>query len=163
MDLIRKISLAKWKSSLIIGADYISADAITGCLRTSGNTLSVWKNESQEEYDQSILALLASLTSMETIDIVCVEAKELHQKNLELQETAGFTKAKGLEGLHRDIINLDHGSLKSVAEIIKDKVAGSKSIRFTKKDIKTILGKAVAEGKVDIVDLPEKIRDELSK
>ena len=163
MELIRKVSLAKWKNSLAVGPDYISADAITGCLRTTGNTLSVWKAETPEEYDQSVLALLASLTSMETIDIVRLEAKELESNELELAETDGDTRAKGLEGLHRDIINLNHGSLKSVAEIVKAKVAEDKSIRLRRQDIKEILNKAVAEGVVDIDTLPDKIRAELLK
>lgn len=163
MELIRKVSLAKWKNSLAVGPDYISADAVTGCLRTTGNTLSVWKAETPEEYDQSVLALLASLTSMETIDIVRLEAKELESNELELAETDGDTRAKGLEGLHRDIINLNHGSLKSVAEIVKAKVAENKSIRLRRQEIKVILNKAVAEGIVDIDALPDKIRAELLK
>ncbi|MBM0283432.1 hypothetical protein [Pseudomonas chlororaphis] len=163
MELIRKISLAKWKNSLAVGPEYISADAVTGCLRTSENTLSVWKNESEVEYDQSVLALLASLTSMETIDIVRLGVEELEQKNLELAETEGDTRAKGLENLHRDIINLDHAALKSVAEIVKAKVAENKSIRFRKPDIKVILNKAVAEGVIDIDLLPDKVRAELLK
>lgn len=163
MELIRKVSLAKWKNSLAVGPDYISADAVTGCLRTTGNTLSVWKAETPEEYDQSVLALLASLTSMETIDIVRLEARELESNELELAETDGDTRAKGLEGLHRDIINLNHGSLKSVAEIVKAKVAENKSIRLRRQEIKEILNKAVAEGIVDIDTLPDKIRAELLK
>ncbi|WP_448145329.1 hypothetical protein [Pseudomonas silesiensis] len=163
MELIRKVSLAKWQSSLAVGPDYISADAVTGCLRTTGNTLSVWKTESEEEYAQSVLALLASLTSMDTIDIVCLGAEELKEKDLVLAETEGDTRAKGLENLHRDIINLDHGALKSVAEMVKSKVASNKSVRLRKQEIKAILKKAVADGVVDIDTLPDKIRAELLK
>ncbi len=163
MELIRKVSLAKWKNSLAVGPDYISADAVTGCLRTTGNTLSVWKAETEEEYDQSVLALLASLTSMETIDIVRLGIEELEQNDLELAETEGDTRAKGLGSLHRDIVNLNHGSLKSVAEIVKAKVAENKSIRLRRQDIKAILSKAVADNIVDIDTLPDKIREELLK
>lgn len=163
MELIRKVSLAKWQGSLAVGPDYISADAITGCLRTTGNTLSVWKNESEEEYAQSVLALLASLTSMDTIDIVRLGVDELLSRDLVLAETAGDTRAKGLESLHRDIINLDHGSLKIVAEMVKSKVAENKSIRLRKQEIKAILKQAVDEGIVDIDTLPDKIRAELIK
>ncbi|ORM48820.1 hypothetical protein B6D51_04975 [Pseudomonas chlororaphis subsp. chlororaphis] len=100
---------------------------------------------------------------METIDIVRLGVEELEQKNLELAETEGDTRAKGLENLHRDIINLDHAALKSVAEIVKAKVAENKSIRFRKPDIKVILNKAVAEGVIDIDLLPDKVRAELLK
>lgn len=163
MELIRKVSLAKWKYSISVGPDYISADAVTACLRTTSNALSVWKTESEEEYAHSVLALLASLTTMDTIDIVRFDVSELNANNLMLAETAGDTHAKGLEGLHRDIINLDHSGLKSVAEIVKAKVANNESVRFRKPEIKQILKRAVDDGVVDIEALPDKIRAELLK
>lgn len=163
MKLIRKVSLAKWKQSLAIGPDHISADAVTACLRTSNNTLSVWKSDSDEEYPKALLALVASLTSIETIDVITLTAEELDSNNLILESSPGETIAEDYKGLHRDIVDLDHAALKVVAELVKQKVSDNQSTRLTKPILREMLKNAVKSGEVNPESLPDKVRVELLK
>lgn len=163
MELLRKVSLAKWKQSLEVGPDHISADAVTACLRTSNNTLSVWKTESGEEERKALLALAASLTSLETIDIVKLSAEELLDRGLVLEATPGDTVARDYIHLHRDIVNLDHGALKVIAELVKEKVRDGHFTRLRKQELRTMLQAALKSGEVKIDDFPEKIRVEVLK
>lgn len=41
--LVRKINRAKWMQNDILSEQDVSADAITICMKTVGNTLSVWQ------------------------------------------------------------------------------------------------------------------------
>lgn len=72
--LLRKISHSKWECNKGRAPDNISADAITGCTRTSNNTLSVWVSDSIDFQDESvekiIVALATTMSEPATIDLV---------------------------------------------------------------------------------------------
>jgi hypothetical protein len=126
VKLIRKVSLAKWKGCLESDADYISADAVTACLRTTGNSLSVWKADSEEEVKCALLALAASLQRLDAIEYVILEETDLKIGNLGIENTMVDIPVNTPKELHHDIVNLDHGALRVVANLIKKEVSENK-------------------------------------
>ena len=55
--LVRKINRAKWLQTDIAHGDDISADAITNCMKTTSNRLSVWEVESEARIEEAALAI----------------------------------------------------------------------------------------------------------
>lgn len=163
MQLLRKISVAKWKASLKLGDDYLSADAITGCLRTSGNTLSVWRFSNDEEARQSLLALGSSLTKIETINYITLAVSDLEEDALRLVDSEGKTAAIASNILHRDIVDLDHGGLAKVAVHVKKKVKLDDFKTLSKGELKKMLVEGIASGALDAEILDKKLLQEIQK
>lgn len=163
MRLLRKISVAKWKASLKVGVDHLSADAITGCLRTSDNTLSVWQFSNDEEARRSLLALGASLSKIETINYVTLNSEELEGDDLVIKSSLGQTAAVESNSLHQDIINLDHSSLERVAIHVRKKVQFDEFETLSKGELKKLLCDGIASGALDVSRLDKKLLAELEK
>lgn len=163
MKLIRKISVAKWKECLKVSPDHLSADAITGCLRTQNNTLSLWCSDSDEDNKTSILALGSSLTQIATINFVYLDSDVLAGDSLEIIESIVPTAVTNGAILHRDIVNLDHAALERVALHVKEKVANDDFSTLTKNELREILIKGIKDGSVDESKLDKKLKSELDK
>jgi len=54
---VRKINKAKWLRADIVNSAEIPADAITNCLRTQQNNLSVWRIKSEDEIENAVIAI----------------------------------------------------------------------------------------------------------
>ncbi|WP_457977192.1 hypothetical protein L0Y47_13200 [Ectopseudomonas composti] len=163
MKFIRKISLAKWTNSLESDIDGFSADAITGCLRTTENTLSVWKCETEEEIEQSTLALLASQTRIDKLDIVKIDRGDVEERKLSVVESPGHTAAEVYANNHADIAGLNIDSLRLFAELVKEEVANGRSIRIGKADFIKRLQSGIAKGVIVESALTKEILAELEK
>jgi hypothetical protein len=100
--LVHKISRAKWEAT--IGRNKISADAVTGDLRTKNNELSLWKIASLEraELEKVATALAASGQRVDTIDVAWITVKELRRRKIRLQDSPGITAAVAYKNLHVD-------------------------------------------------------------
>ncbi len=163
MKLIRKVSLAKWKGCLENDADYISADAVTACLRTTKNSLSVWKADSEEEVKCALLALAASLQRLDAIEYVILNEDDLISGNLGIENTEVDIPVNTPKELHHDIINLDHGTLKVVANLIKKEVSAEKHARLSRSQAKKILIEAINKDFIKKEKLPAKLLEGIEK
>lgn len=133
MYLIRKISRAKWESNSSLLPEEIGADAITGCLRTFNNSLSVWQCgqvQREEDIKEAILALAASMERIDKIDVVIIDKSALEEKGIALEPTPGNTPVEDLRDKHLDIIRLDTSRLCLIAQYIAEKIRrNTKKIR----------------------------------
>jgi hypothetical protein len=161
MNLIRKISAAKWQDCLSISATHITADAVTACLRTQENTLSLWSFTNDDEHAKSLLALACSLTSLSTIDITYISPQELASQSLTIHPNTASTPATKSNSLHVDIVNLDYSLLEKVANIVKANVANGDFKRITKPEIRKILISAIEQGEINSSALPERLQRDL--
>ncbi|WP_133240964.1 hypothetical protein [Kushneria phyllosphaerae] len=144
--LLRKISFVKWEPNKERTVDHFTADAITGCTRTSKNTLSVWKSETcdfdSDEAKSLIVAMASTMEKPDTIDLVWLEQTWLENNHIQIQETAGNSRYNAMNHLHRDLYNLDHKALGIVGAHIVDRL---KIDHFSKRFSKTKLIQIVAE------------------
>lgn len=171
--LVRKINKAKWFQVDIKTSKDVSADAITLCLKTNQNCLSVWRIESETELDEAILAIVSAQDRLEAIDIVVLDESEILKNNIEIENTPGFTPVSDLINHHRDLKNLTLSKLKNISNLIvdyllmdedrdKDKFPLSK-VRLTKRQTLDVLKKGIERGMLKIEDLRDSVKQEVSK
>lgn len=161
MYLVRKIAIKKWDSSSS-GADKISADAVTGDLRTSGNSLSLWCcQDSQDSQLQEVVLALASVQDRpQKIDIAWIEKQEAEDKGIKFKATAGNTVVENLQEMHIDAIDLDLGKLGLIAELIADAVRNKLQIkRFSVREVSNLIKDAVETGRIN----PDNLKDDMKK
>lgn len=159
--LVRKINKSKWLQ-VDIFTDYdVSADAITNCLKTTKNTLSVWSIEDDNFIESAVLAIVASQDRLETIDVVILEESIL-EKDITIIESDGLTPVLSLVKSHRDLGELTFAKLEIIKNHIVDRIRSEKCIRYTKGKTKQILLKAIDEGILKIDDLNESMKSKIS-
>lgn len=165
--LARKISRAKWVPCTYIPQDGIRADAITACLRTQQDTLSVWQCQSLDnDIAEVVLALSTVMDRAETINIVLLDRENLNSDGLSLEETPNNTdtKIEDLRSRHVDIINLDMSKLCIVARHVAAKTRDNTDcFIFTKKQVKELICKAIREQRLKINDLKQPMQTEIQK
>lgn len=160
--LVRKITRSKWNGCDANIADPLLSDAVTNCLKTTSNTLSVWYAPDEKSIETAKLALLATLERFDAIDIIVIESKDVDNSKLPLLETNGDTQAKSLGSLHRDICVKTIDELKLAAKLVQAKVVTNSVTRIMKGQFKDIIKKAVADKLILAEDLPEKMAKELA-
>jgi len=129
---IRKILMSKWKpkSPLPPNLNYlaIGTDGVTNCCKTDGNTISLWRVDSEELVsvnDKKVISTLATNGgSLSPIDCIFMTDEEIKELGLVIEQTEGFTLIPEIKGLHFDIRDLNLDSLSRLGYFINVKVAG---------------------------------------
>ena len=122
MFLARKIARAKWdaKRNIERGLEEgeISADAVTGDLRTQKDTLSFWRchTGANDDIEDAVLAIAAAGERLDKLDIVWLADNELQADGHTLKDTKGRTPVADLTEKHVDICKLDYVRLGKVAQ-----------------------------------------------
>lgn len=159
--LVRKINKAKWYQIDIENDNNVSGDAITNCLKTNKNTLSVWKIETEDDLDQAILALVANQDHLDTIDIVILEESSLLEYNLNIVASPGDTPVESLKDAHRDISELTFTKLGEVKDHIVERIRNQKLKRYTVGSLKKLLKKSIEQGLLKKEDLKEFVQQKI--
>ena len=159
--LVRKIEKAKWMQNDIISGEDISADAITNCLKTKGNTLSVWEVDTENHVEQAVLAIAASAQHIETIDVVLMNPEYLIESDVDYIQSEIPLPVEDLINMHHDICKITYKKLGIIAYHIADKIREQKIIRYTEGRLKGILKEAIEMGKLDIENLNYDVRKKL--
>ncbi|ASF16513.1 hypothetical protein FJD32_000795 [Shewanella sp. LC6] len=138
--LLRKFSLSKWQNNLENNHENYEADAITGCTRTKGNTLSVWQsattNFDDDEVKDLIVALAISMDEPATIDVLWLEENWLAESGLEIESKLANTKFSRINDRHKDLVNLDHSKLGIMAHhIVNQAKDTNKRKKFLKSEV----------------------------
>jgi len=160
--LVRKINRGKWPNIDKYDVFNISSDAITSCLRSSKNTLSVWKIDTENHLDEAVLALAANFQRLESIDVVLLDNHDLIKGNINCVQTKGITLVKDLEDTHYDLSELNYYSVGLIAEHITQRIFLKKIKRYTITDLKKIIKKAIDENRLRIEDLNESVRKRIA-
>ncbi|MDF7822141.1 hypothetical protein P1X15_31290 [Runella sp. MFBS21] len=92
---VRKYNRAKWEQN---NREYhfeeTPSDAITNCIKTSGNTLSVWEITDISQIDEAILAIASGMNNLDSIDIIFLDSDFFKTNNIQYEETEGRTPVK---------------------------------------------------------------------
>ncbi len=161
MLLVRKISKSKWFQIDIRKDNDVSADAITNCLKTTNNTLSVWSIENEDDIEKAILAIASNLDHIETIDIVILNDEVLQESGIKIITSKGNTPIESLKEIHRDLSELTFSKLGNVKDHIVERIRNDKLRRFTKGKLKKILRDAIEKGFLELDDLNESVRNKI--
>lgn len=165
MFLARKVSRAKWQLKEGFAKGEIPADAVTADLRTQGNKLSLWQcfSGATGEVEDAALALATVGDRVDKIDIVWISENDLRADGQDWNVTKGNTRVTDLIWCHVDVALLDFGRLGSVAYRILAAIEAGQIRRLTKKRVAKLIAKAVREKRVELADLEEKVRIEVSR
>lgn len=158
--LIRKINRNRWLQ-VAKAPDDISADAITGCMRTQRNTLSVWEVPDENKIDDAVLAIASAGHHLETIDVVQIDREHLEENKIDCIQTSGHTPVSDLVDTHIDLSNLAYKELGIIAYHIADRFRQDKVKRYRERQIKEILRTAIQKQRLDTENLSESIRRKL--
>ena len=168
-SLARKISRAKWEAVEAFAPDEIGADAVTSCLRTTGNALSLWECDADAddirswtpgagnpEVEAVVLALASSMDSLASIDILLLSREAIEATGLRLLATPehGLTPVEDLKPRHVDLTALDLVRLSMAATLIAGQVRGGGAVRrFRSVEIVQVLQRAIADRRLAAVAL----------
>ena len=165
--LARKISRAKWDAAEYLAEVEIRADAVTGCLRTSNDSLSWWHCEGDEQDVEEVALALATgpkTTKFEKIDVVVLPETDLLADGLASEPTEGDTPIKELRSRHVNVVKLDLERLAKIARILAPRIRSNDSVfHYTKVDLMTLVRKAINNKRLNVDDLNPKLRKELNK
>ncbi|HHR3292196.1 TPA: hypothetical protein ACS4NL_003905 [Klebsiella oxytoca] len=132
---IRKVTKSKWDWQNPINcnvvANALGTDGVTNCCRTSGNTLSIWKIDSEnldsEDDKKIVAALVTNGGSLSPIDCVFLSDEDIEGCGLSVSQEDGNSLISDVKSKHYNIINLNMSSVSALGLIIKKKVSGVKS------------------------------------
>lgn len=153
---VRKISRSKWEKGSSLDPD---ADAITGCTRTTYNSLSLWQidNNTANEIDKAILAFASSMERPEAFEIIVIEEEKINRV-LTIENSQMNSPYKAMNSKHFDIIGIKYTTLKVVADVILAEIAEGKTIKITKGQIVELLKLACSDGRIIKEEVNEKLR-----
>ena len=162
--LARKISRSKWASKPYLKPDAIRADAVTNCLKTTDDRLSLWRCENdQQDVDQVFLALATGsrISKIDTMHIVVLPEKELEEAGLTTENKGGDTAVQDLKSRHVDLVCLDLDKLGTLARMLASRIRNCQVVARTKKQIQTLVREAVSARRVQPDELSPELRNEL--
>lgn len=164
MFLVRKISRAKWPGDRELSGGEIPADAVTIDLQTDGNALSFWEcpTDESDDIEAVALALAAGRDSLQKLEIVWIADDEIIQGDVTIEKTVGRTPVTDLATTHVSMPRLDYSRLGTVAKFVVSALEANQHRVITKPRVKTMLVRAVEEGRIDVGDLKDKLRDQIT-
>lgn len=163
MFLARKIALAKWSTRPNLVEGEISADAVTGDLRTKGDTLSFWQchTESNDDVEEVALAIAAAGDRIDKLDIVWLSEDEMQADGQTLKSRQGRTPVAELAERHVDVCKLDYIRLGEIARRVVAAIDDERCRRFTKKKVKALLVTAAGKDRIDLEQLADGVKEEI--
>ena len=158
--LARKININNWPETLSNMSD-IGADAITQCMKTQSNAMSVFQISSEDQIDEAFLALASNADRLESFDVVLMDKAHILSQGMKLIQTAGITPIENLQKIHYDIADLCYSTLGPIAYHVFECLRDDYWKRRTKGELKDILRKAIDEGRLDPSGLKKGVKKDM--
>lgn len=153
---VRKISKGKWRNDS--DEPVIKADALTSCLRTSGNTLSFWRIDDLAQIEDAKLAIAASNSNLDTFDIVVFTSEEMEGFGAPIKATRGDTACRDLADSHRDLAELNSDHLIRVSHAVLQKVKADDIERVSMPKVKIMMLAAANSDRLDLDRLSDSVK-----
>jgi hypothetical protein len=155
--LVRKISQAKWQTFAHEDGKPVTADAVTGDLRTQNNNLSLWQISDLSELHEAALAIVSGQERLDAIDLAALDENELIEKGFSVQETLGSTPVKELQEIHRKVVSLTCNDLHPLAQVVISSFRQQRVTRIGKKRILDIVIDAIKNERLELSDLKKEV------
>ncbi len=109
-----------------------------------------------------MLAIAAAGERVDKLDVVWLADEELRSDGLSLADTNGRTPVEDLVTRHVDVRSLDYVRLGKIAHHVDRAIKDTRHHRFAKGHVKKLLLAAVGQGRINVYDLKDGIRAEIS-
>ena len=161
----RKFNRAKWERPSFISGGEIPADAITGCLRTQDNKLSLWDcADDNGSVEEAVLALAtgSKYDSLEKMHITTLVIADMKSQDLSLANTPGDTAVETLRQRHQEVDKLTLNQLTRFAELMAANIySDDHCFIFTRRDVARIIKTAISQQRLEGQNLSPKLLREL--
>jgi hypothetical protein len=150
--LVRKVARRKWELQEDQSGDFVAADAITACLRTTDNTLSTWECDGTEAgIDKAVLALAAAADRIDKLDVLILSKAEVEALDITLARTPQpDNPAVELQSTHVDLVGIEVQRLADLSRLMAKGIRELGKCRlYSKKRVETLLREAFASKKLD--------------
>lgn len=163
MNLVRKVSVAKWVGAEWASVDRIPADALSADLKTTGNTISFWLVDSADIGDEEVLrasvAMAAAMDKAESFDVISVPLQEF--ENCDVVESMGRSPYTEFCPQHRDVAALDDVSHIVLAKVLSRHIYEDRRRRITRAEILKALRSALTDGRLDRNEMKDSLVKQL--
>ena len=165
MFLARKIARAKWEPKRDLSEGEISAEALTGDLRTTGNALSFWRcgTGMDRDIEEATLAIAAGGDRLDKIDIVWLADADLLADGQALSDSLGKTPVTEFADRHVDVRRLDFVRLGKIARRVVASIQAERFRRLAKRRVRELVTMAVEQGRIDTDRLSDGVRAEIRR
>lgn len=163
---LRKITKSKWPKKENLNQDeiwkHVNADAVTICLKTTKNTLSLWKIESEENIEKGMLAMISNMERPDTVDFIIIKEEIFNKYSFSYNDKEGITPYKEFVNKHRNITNLTYQKMEDVIKAVIDVLMSEKNCyRLKSSKVKDMILEAVEQGKINVMELNPNMREKL--
>lgn len=150
--LVRSINRAKWNKNNKPTLNEVAADAITNCMETRLNTLSVWEINDMDELEDAVVAIASNSDSAEKMHFIWIEEKTLHDNGILLEQKDGITGLANFSQRHFDMEKLDYGKLGILATHTINAIFGNGEYYkfFLRSEITRLFAKYYDDGKLNV-------------
>lgn len=167
---IRKIARSKWQENQLSTNEVdainevknVKADAITNCIKTTGNKLSLWKVDEKRDVIEDIVPLIVGFERPDTCDIIYISDKVFEEEGIELEQSPedANTPIEELRQYHYNAIVGNYEGLGKFAKIILRSLKNHK--RFKGKEVKDKLKDMLNNHEIEKEMISEKLYDKIS-
>ncbi|MEQ2521574.1 hypothetical protein WMO24_14225 [Ruthenibacterium sp. CLA-JM-H11] len=145
----------------------IQADFLGQDLRTSSNTLSVWRSESldKKDIDKAINAALLASSQVNASQFLIIDSDALEWAGIRTDDTEpGITAYSGLEGLHTNLCDLTYEKIGNLLQVYCKVCEDSqRTPKIDKERFKQIIIMANNENCLNVGVLQEHMQKEIQK
>lgn len=93
---VRKISRSKWQEDplsadeekALLEVKKVAADAVTNCIKTTGNKLSLWRVEEKRDSIDDIIPLIVGFERPDTCDIIYISDEVFLQEGIVIEQSS---------------------------------------------------------------------------
>ena len=167
---VRKISRSKWQENQLSMNETkaleeiknVRADAITNCIKTTGDKLSLWKVEEKRDSIDDILPLIIGFERPDSCDIVYISEEIFLQEGIFLEQSSedANTPIEELKKYHYNALINNYEGLGKFAKIILKSLNNHK--RFKGKEVKTKLKEMLNNHEIEKEMLSDKLYEKLT-
>lgn len=167
---IRKISRNKWQSTPLSNDEEtarneilnVTADAITNCIKTTENKLSLWRVESKNDVIDDIVPIITAFERPDTCDIIYIDESFFNDEGIELEQsdTDANTPLNEFKQFHYNAIVNNYLGLGKFAKIVLKSLGNHK--RFKGKEVKSKLQDMLDKNEIEKGMISDKLYEKIT-
>lgn len=166
---VRKISRSKWQENPLSADEEkalqevkrVAADAVTNCIRTTGNKLSLWRVEERKDSIDDIIPLIVGFDRPDTCDIIYISEDVFLQEGIAIEQSSqdANTPIEELKKYHYNAIVDDYEGLGKFARVVLRSLGNHK--RFKGKEVKTKLREMLDNQQINQEMISDKLYEKI--
>ena len=167
---VRKIARSKWQETHLSSNEAqareevkrVKADAITNCIKTSDNKLSLWRVDDKKDSIDDIVPLIIGFERPDTCDVVYITEEVFSEDQITLEQSSddANTPIEELKQYHYNAIVKDYEGLGKFAKVVLKSLDNHK--RFKGREVKTKLKDMLNNHEIEREMISEKLYEKLS-